>query len=274
MAERITRQQVEVLASGIGQARVTQQYIETLAEVRIFFLDAESTLNVQQGIKVLAGDIYVTRQQVEVVANGFGKLRVTRQCAEILSKHKGSLNPPTAYANLAEGEDYFATRLHTEGWPFALPKDRQDALILATRLINTLNFKDHKHTVYELLQAGSCGQNIGSALDNECITEDELQAANLAQELEFPRGADTEVPQAIKDASMEIAEAVLAGIDPELELEKLSSYTQKMEGASISSDRRYIPVEHLINLIPSAVAWSWIKPFLMDDEAIKITRIT
>lgn len=274
MAERVTRQIVEVMANGFGKLRVTQLGVEILSEVRILPLFAETDIDIQHDIKVLAGDIYVTRQQVEIAANGFGKLRVTRQCVEILATHKVSLNPPSAYATLAEGADYFAARLHTAGWPYASSTDRLKALILATRLIDMLNFKDHKHTVYELLADEQCGQNIGSALDNECITGDELQEANLAQELEFPRGANTEVPQDIKDASMEIAEALLAGIDPELELEKLSAFTQKMEGASVSSDRRYIPVEHLINLIPSAVAWSWIKPFLVDDDAIKITRIT
>lgn len=278
MAERVTRQQVEVLAQGGLGGRVTQQYLEILSRgPTIYNLDAESPIALNQSaVKcLLSGDIYVTRQQVEVLATGGKGGRVTQQYLEILSERviPTSINPPPAYATLAEGEDYFTQRLHARGWPCAAPVDRHKALVLATRLIDTLNFKDHKHTVYELLEEGGCGQNIGSALDIECITKDELQEANLAQPLEFPRGADTVVPQMIKDACMEIAESLLDGKDPELELEQLSTFNHLAFSFSAAHERRYIPVEHLINLIPNAVAWSWIKPFLVDDEAIKITRI-
>lgn len=274
MAERVTRQQVEVVAQGGFSGRVTQQYVEILSEHTIYLADASSTITMDQDIKVLAGDIYVTRQQVEVVAEGGLGGRVTQQYVEVLSERVLSLNPPPTYATLADGEDYFGSRLHAQGWPNASPLDRRKALVLATRLIDTLNFKDYKHTVYTLLNDADCGQDIGNALDDGYITKEELQTANLAQPLEFPRGADTVVPQDIKDACLEIAESLLAGKDPELELENLSVFTQQAEGVTTSHERRYIPIEHLLNLIPSAVAWSWIKPFLVDDEAIKITRIT
>jgi hypothetical protein len=275
MAERVTRQQVEVLASGAGAARITQQYLEILSLPPVTFeVDASSTISMGQDIKVLAGDIYVTRQQVELASSGAGQLRVTQHHVEVLSRRTVPLDTSLTYATLADGEDYFTYRLHTKGWPSASPTDRQKALVWATKLIDTLNFKDHKHSVYTLLNEAGCGQNISVALDNECITQEELQAANLTQPLEFPRGADTDIPQSIKDACMEIAEALLDGKDAEQELENLSVFTTKAEGVSVSSDRRYIPIEHLVNLIPSAVAWSWIKPFLVDDEAIKLTRIT
>lgn len=273
MAERVTRQQVEVAASGIGKLRVTRQAVEILS-TGVLYLDASNTLVVSQeatGFLLVPGR--VTRQQVEVAASGIGKLRVTRQAIEIISTRQYSLNPRVAYATLAEGEDYFAQRLHADGWQLALPKDRLDALIAATQLIDTLNFKGHKHTVYELLNDTGCGQDIGTAFDLGCITKESLQNANLAQELEFPRDSDTSVPEAIRDACLEIANALLEGMDAELELEKLSIFTPLAGAFGSSYERRNIPIEHLVNLIPSTVAWSWIKPFLIDEDAIKITRI-
>ena len=216
----------------------------------------------------------VTRQFVEVASKGTKQGRVTQQAVEILSETVYLLPPATAYATLAEAKDYFTFRLHAKGWSSASPVNQRKALITATRLIDTLNFKGHKHTVYQLLHENGCGQNISYALDRECVTEQELQDANLAQPLEFPRDADTDVPQEIKEASFEIANALLDDIDPEIELENLAVFTNRMMGVSTSSERRNLPVEHTLNYIPSAVAWSWIKPFLIDEDAIKITRIT
>ena len=50
--------------------------------------------------------------------------------------------------------------------------------------------------------------------------------AEGSQELEFPRGADTEVPEAIRRACYEIAHTLLDGKDPELELENLGIVSQ------------------------------------------------
>lgn len=276
MAERVTRQQVEVAAQGSKTGRVTQQYAEILSKgPTIFFPTAETTLTMDQGIsKFLIGDIYVTRQQIEIANAGHnGVARVTQQYAEILYERVFTVNPPLAYATLEEGEDYFAARLHAQGWPCATVDNRRKALHMATLLIDTLNFKDQKHTVYELLQEEAPDYDVDTALDNEWITKEQLQAANLAQSFEFPRGADTDIPQAIKVACLEIAESLLDGKDPALELEQLAVFNHLAYSFSAAHERRYVPIEHLINMIPSSLAWSWLKPFLVDEEAIKITRI-
>ena len=126
------------------------------------------------------------------------------------------------YGSVAEAEDYFAMRLHEHAWTGAIPTDRPKALLAATRIIDYLNFKGEKATVYALLVANDCDAcDASSALAEGCVTKDELQAANLSQPLEFPRGSDTEVPEDIRRACYEIAHSLLDDKDPELELENL-----------------------------------------------------
>jgi hypothetical protein len=35
-----------------------------------------------------------------------------------------------------------------------------------------------------------------------------------------------------------------------------------------------VPIEHLMNSIPNSLAWSMLKPFLRDDDAIKLSRVS
>jgi len=166
------------------------------------------------------------------------------------------------YGDLEEANQYFASRLHEFAWAVASDKDRQNALIAAARLIDALNFKGWKHSVYTLLQA------------NPQATEDETHAAERSQPLEFPRGGDTEVPEVIRRASYEIAHSLLDNKDPELELETLAVETASYGGVRTTFERGQVPIEHLINMIPNALAWRLLKPFLRDDDAIRLSRVS
>jgi hypothetical protein len=106
------------------------------------------------------------------------------------------------------------------------------------------------------------------------VTQDEVQQANLSQELEFPRGSDTEVPTVIELACYEMAHSLLDGKDPELELENLSVATQRYASVRTTYNRAQVPIEHLINMVPNSLAWRWLKPFIRDEDAVKITRIS
>ena len=92
--------------------------------------------------------------------------------------------------------------------------------------------------------------------------------------MEFPRGADTEVPEAIRVASYEIAYALLDGKDPELELENLAVNAMGYGAVKTSYERSQLPIEHIINLVPSSVAWRLLKPFLRDSDALKLLRLS
>ena len=125
----------------------------------------------------------------------------------------------------------------------------------ARGIIDALNYKGTKHSVYTLLQA------------NPSAGQDEIRVAEATQPLEFPRGADTEVPEAIRVASCEIAYALLDGKDPELELENLAVNSMGYGAVKTSYERSQLPIEHVVNLVPSSVAWRLLKPFLRDSDA-------
>lgn len=168
----------------------------------------------------------------------------------------------TYYGTLVEANDYFDNRLHEHAWYGARTTDRPKALIAATRIIDALNFKGYKNPVYELLDA-----------DPEA-TDEEIRAAEASQVLEFPRGPDTEAPEDIRIACYEIAHALLDDKDPDLELENLQVVSQGYESVRTTFSRSQIPIEHLINMVPSASAWRKLRPFLRDEDAIKIARIS
>ncbi len=166
------------------------------------------------------------------------------------------------YGSLEEAEDYFDGRLHESAWTGAAVADRPKALRAATRIIDTLNFKGYKNTVYLLFD------------DDPDATDEEIREQEAAQELEFPRGADTEVPEAIRIACYEIAHSLLDGKDPEMELENLGVVSQGISSVRTSYARNQVPIEHIINGVPNATAWRLLRPFLRDEDAIKLSRVS
>ena len=159
----------------------------------------------------------------------------------------GSPPPPLTlnhehYGTIYEAAAYFAGRLHDNAWSYANVANRPKALMAATIIIDSLNFKGQK------------------------VTED--------QALEFPRDDDTEVPEAIRKATYEISRDLLDGKDPELELENLGIVSQGFASVGTSYARNKVPIEHIINGVPSPLAWRLLKPFLRDDDAIKLSRVS
>jgi hypothetical protein len=165
----------------------------------------------------------------------------------------------TFYGTVEEADEYFANRLHEFAWTAASPDDRRKALIAARRLIDGLNFKGSKHSVATL---------------DAAATPAAAQDAETAQPLEFPRGDDTVVPEEIRRAEYEIAHSLLDNKDPELELETLAVTSTSYSGVRTSYERGMLPIEHLINLIPNALAWRLLRPFLRDEDAIKLSRVS
>ncbi len=168
----------------------------------------------------------------------------------------------TYYGTLDEADSYFAKRLHEAAWTAASALDREKALIAARAIIDALNYKGNKNSVYTLLQA------------NPSATQEAIRAAEASQPLEFPRGADTVVPEAVRVASYEIAYALLDGKDPELELENLAVNAMGYGAVKTSYERAQLPIEHVVNLVPSSVAWRLVRPFLRDSDALKLLRLS
>jgi hypothetical protein len=168
----------------------------------------------------------------------------------------------TFYGTLDEADEYFANRLHETAWTEASANDRRKALIAARGIIDALNYKGNKASVYTLLAA------------NPSPTQDEIRAAEATQPLEFPRGSDATVPETIRIAAYEIAHALLDGKDPELELENLAVNAMGYGAVKTSFERSQLPIEHIVNLVPSSVAWRLLKPFLRDSDALKLLRLS
>ena len=171
-------------------------------------------------------------------------------------------NPYPSYATIQEAETYFNCKLHEQAWSVSNPAQREPALIEASRIIDSLNYKGVKNAVYVLLEA-----------DPDACDED-IRAAEASQELEFPRGADTVVPERILFACFEIAYALLDGVDPQYELENMSMNDHGIGSVRASFNRSQEPLEHFMNGVPSSTAWKYLKPFLRDDRSRRLTRVS
>jgi len=143
-----------------------------------------------------------------------------------------------SYADLTFAELYFSDRLHVDAWEDATDAEKQKALAMATRAIDKLNFRGEK--------------------------------TDLKQEYQWPRGEQTEVPQAIKDACCELALSLLDK-DPEAEVDTLRLTSVGYSGlrTSFKTDDR---PEWIIALIPSATAWALLAPYLRDMSNVKMSR--
>lgn len=176
----------------------------------------------------------------------------------------GSVIMPSMYGTLIQSDVYFSTRLHSDVWDNSSTSNKTKALYTATRIIDRLNYKGYKNSVYLILEAASSYDD---------VTQDQRRVAEAAQALEFPRDSDLAVPEDIKMACYEIAQALLDGVDPDIELENLGTTSQSFGGARTSYNRDQQPIEHILHGIPSAYAWRILKPFLRDSRAITTVRI-
>jgi hypothetical protein len=182
------------------------------------------------------------------------------------------------YGSATEAAEYFASRLHSEPWDDATSDDQARALLSARRLIDNLAFKGHKHSVWVFLQTvpPPWRDPTNGTFDRKSEEQYRQQQRNAeaSQALEFPRGPDTTVPEPIRIAQYELALSLLDGVDPQMELENLAVTAQGHAEVRTHFERNMVPIEHLINLVPNPLAWSLLKPFLRDDQAVKLSRVS
>lgn len=142
-----------------------------------------------------------------------------------------------SYVTHGEAQNYFDSRLHTDNWDNANATDRLKSLKMATRLIDSLNFQG------------------------------EMTDPNQANQ--FPRGGDTDVPKAIKDATCELALALLGtSVDDAITQNNIIHERY----ASVQTSYKNDAVEGLIYGIISQTAWTLLRPFLRDPREIQIVR--
>ena len=145
-----------------------------------------------------------------------------------------------SYISVDEAQTYFDTRLNTEAWDKADVTRRLKSLITATRLIDNLRFRG-------------------------CKTE-------ITQSTEFPRDGATEIPTNIKIATCECALQLLDDIDMEFEITGLSAAGDNYSTIQTTYNRNIIQ-EHILNVIPSAIAWRFLKSYLADINTVIVRRV-
>jgi hypothetical protein len=79
------------------------------------------------------------------------------------------------------------------------------------------------------------------------------------------------LPADILKACYEIALKLLSGIDPDTEADNLSVTSQGYAGGRTVFDRTFVQ-DHIRSGIPSAYAWSILRPYLRDPSLIKLRR--
>lgn len=143
------------------------------------------------------------------------------------------------YATVAEGDTYCGGRLNTDGWDTATEGNKTKALTQATRIIDRLRYK-------------------GSRTDTDQVNQ-------------FPRDDDTTVPDDIKNACIEIAIALLDGVDPEKEYENIRLGSQSYGPVrSTYKDKGYA---HLVAGVPSVTAWRYLLPYLDVTFEVNLHRV-
>lgn len=143
------------------------------------------------------------------------------------------------YGSLVGAENYFRNKIAVtvRDWIDAEQSDKEAALRDATNRIEVLNFR------------GTPSSETG---------------------LHFPT-QEHGMPDKIAIACYEIALKLLSDIDPDTEADNLSASNRGYAGGRTSYDRSFVQ-EHIRSGIPSAYAWSILRPYLCDPLSIKLRR--
>lgn len=145
-----------------------------------------------------------------------------------------------SYASISYANEYFASRLHTNSWDTAVVADRTKALAMATRSIDRLSLTGDKPT---------------------------------GQENHFPVDGATEIPDDIKIACCEEALSLLDGVEPDKLLEDARVAHQGYESVRVTYNEDNVP-EHVLSMIASPVAWTYLRPYLRDPGNVKLCRVS
>lgn len=177
------------------------------------------------------------------------------------------------YGTLSEANAYFDARLHSESWSDSAPSDRPKALLEATRIIDSLNYRGLKNSVWLIMyepdpsQTGNYTKILVNPPSRQAIID-----ADAMQALEFPRGQDTLTPEEIEWACYEIALALIDGFDPEDAVERAHIIRQAYSAVRTTYAEGDASMEYLVYGIPTARVWRWLKPHLTLDRTIRTSR--
>lgn len=146
------------------------------------------------------------------------------------------------YVNLSQAQAYFDERLNTLAWDSATDTDKVKALKTATRLINNLKFAGQRNLI--------------------------------TQPNEFPRifnSMSINVPQAIMDATCEIAYQLLDDVDINFEVGNTGVISESYSMVRSQRDGDFV-LPYIRAGIPSVEAWMLLLPYLHDPLNIYLNR--
>ena len=182
------------------------------------------------------------------------------------------------YLTVAEADRYFESRVNSGLWFDTDNDEKLRSLKDATRRIDRLNFAGEKTDPAQLLQfprkslpivvRQSFGFVFGLRDEDEDENIDELEEAD---EQEKSLVIDTNIPVDVQIACCEVAFALLDGRDPDLDVEQLVVDSQSYSGVRTSYTRKFA-LEHIRAGIPSALAWSYLRPYLRDFRNVTVVR--
>jgi hypothetical protein len=176
------------------------------------------------------------------------------------------------YGTLIEANAYFDARLHSEGWSDSEPSDRPKALTEATQIIDDLNYRGVKNSVWLIMYEYNAGTEKEEKILINSPTRDAVITADATQEKEFPRGKDTVVPTEIEWACYEIALALLEGFDSEDAIDRINVVRQAYSAVRTTYAAENAAIEYLVYGIPTARVWRWLKPYLTLDRLVRFSR--
>lgn len=147
----------------------------------------------------------------------------------------------TLYASVTEVNTILSTMLHTQAWDEASSVDRAKAISISTQAFELLNFSGFK--------------------------------TRCDQPLQFPRNCNTVIPGQIKRAIALNALALLSGVEPDREVEKIGVLSRGFSSVKTSYSPWRAPI-FFLNGIASPSAWNLLQPYLADNQAVKTERVS
>lgn len=179
----------------------------------------------------------------------------------------GVIQPAVSYLTPEDANDYFLTRMNSEGWFNASLETQNAALIRATRAIDALAFEGVKTSEY-----------VASIVKQVTVFSPVVEPVAMPpvdyptdQPLEWPRDGKLEIPQDIYIACCECAIAYIEGVDIEGESDMIGVQSMRFADVSTSYMSGFFN-EWIRAGIPSAEAWKHLKPYLHDPMQIRSKR--
>lgn len=168
------------------------------------------------------------------------------------------------YGSITDGNLFFSTRLNANPWTDADPSDQLKSLRMATMLIDRLNFAGNKADSAQYLEFPRMNnliiQNVNDTIDDGIIDA-----------FVTVPSIDVQIPEDIVQACYLIALKLLDGFDPDFERDNLQVAESKYSQVGTKYERTSVP-DYVQAGIPSATAWSLIKPYLRDPRSLTLSR--